>query len=56
MTEPKPSADPADYTCRRCHSGPGEPCGVLQGIQLRHPHDARIETMIRAHNSKADRP
>jgi hypothetical protein len=28
MTEPKPSADPNDYTCPRCRSGPGTRCAA----------------------------
>jgi hypothetical protein len=49
MTEPRPSADPADYTCPRCRSGPGTRCGVLWDIKIKHPHSDRVDAMLRAH-------
>jgi hypothetical protein len=53
---PKPSTDPADFRCPRCHAAAGARCGVLQGVQLRHPHGDRIDTMIRAHSRWAKSP
>ena len=46
----KPSVDPVDYTCPRCHSGPSVRCGVLQGVKILHPHSDRINIMIRAND------
>jgi hypothetical protein len=52
----KPSTDPLDYFCPRCHAGAGALCGSLQQVKVAHSHSDRVDTMIRAHNRWAKSP
>jgi hypothetical protein len=58
MTEPRPSTDPADYRCPRCHAAAGIKCGTLQRIKVKWPHSWRVDAMLAAHNrwTKAGTP
>jgi|GEM_PF-6081913 len=47
---PRPSPDPNDHRCPRCHASAGAPCGALQRVKIRHPHSDRIDAMLRAHD------
>jgi hypothetical protein len=49
-SDPKPSSDPRDHRCPRCHAKPGEPCGSLQRVKITRSHSDRTDTMIRAHD------